>query len=86
MSARYTHKSRTLFTCVDNYPDLVDGTSADTNGAVMYHVEADCSTGLPCAPYDAWAQGTFLCSVYQVNTSDNLSFKPCSQSPNQSRL
>ena len=52
VTGHISHKGRTMFTCVDNYPDLVDGTSADTNGALMYHVEADCSTGLPCASYD----------------------------------
>ena len=53
MAGYYGHKGRTMFTCVDNYPDLVDGTSANTNEALMYHAEADCSTaGLPCAPYD----------------------------------
>ena len=53
MSESQYHKGRTIYTCVDNYPDLVDGTAVDTNGALFFTVETDCSTGLPCAPYDS---------------------------------
>ena len=53
MVERHNLKGRTMYTCVDNYPDVVPGTAVGVGGALMYHVEADCSTGLPCAPYDA---------------------------------
>ena len=43
---------RTMYECVDKDPDIVPGTVADTNGAVFYHVEATCNTGLLCGPYD----------------------------------
>lgn len=52
MTERYDHR-RTQFICLDKTPESVPDETQDTNGAVMYHVEADCSTGLPCTHYDA---------------------------------
>ena len=51
MSERYDHR-RTQFIFLDKTPESVPDETHDTNGAVMYHVEADCSTGLPCSYYD----------------------------------
>ncbi len=41
----------TMFECVDKDPDAVPGEVANSNPAVMYHVEAVCD-GLDCPPYD----------------------------------
>ena len=51
---------RTMYECVDSNPDTIPGTSANTNGAVFYHVEANCN-GLPCGPYDP--QKELTCAV-----------------------
>ena len=42
---------RTMFECVDRFPDTVRGLGGNTNGAVFYHVEARCN-GLACPPYN----------------------------------
>ena len=42
---------RRMFVCVDRVQESIPGTGADTNGALFYHAEADC-TGLPCPPYN----------------------------------
>ena len=51
MSEHRGHK-RTSFECVDEDMEVLTGTSAYTNGALMYHVEAKCN-GLPCPPYNS---------------------------------
>ena len=43
--------SRTIFVCVDRAQESIPGTEANTNGALFYHAEADC-TILPCPPYN----------------------------------
>ena len=43
---------RTMYICLDKTPETVPGAAPDTNGAVIYHVEGDCGTGLPCPNYD----------------------------------
>ena len=43
---------RTTFECIDKDPESIPGSSANTNGALLYLVEAKC-TGIPCPPYDA---------------------------------
>ena len=44
---------RTMFECVDAEQESLPGSAANTNGALFYHVEADCSAaGLPCPPYN----------------------------------
>ena len=42
---------RTPFICVDKDQDSVSGSQGNTNGALLYHVEANCN-GLPCPPYN----------------------------------
>ena len=42
---------RTMFECVDIAQESVPGSEANTNGALFYHVEANCN-GMPCPPYD----------------------------------
>ena len=50
MTAHYGHR-RSTFECVDKDQQPIDGSHADTNGALFYHVEATC-TGIDCPPFD----------------------------------
>ena len=45
---------RSMYICLDKTPETVPGAVAiaNTNGALMWHVAADCSSGLPCPNYD----------------------------------
>ena len=43
---------RSTFECIDEAMDAAAGGDDDTNGALFYHAEASCSTGLPCPPYN----------------------------------
>jgi len=51
---------RTMFECVDGNPDTVPGTAANTHGAVLYPVEANCN-GMACPPYHP--QKELTCAV-----------------------
>ena len=51
LMAEHIARYRRMFVCVDREQELIPGTAADTNGALFYHTEADC-TGLPCPPYN----------------------------------
>ena len=51
MSGHITHH-RSQFECVDRDPESLPGSSPNTDGALFYHVEANCN-GMPCPPYDA---------------------------------
>ena len=46
--------SSTMFECVDKGQEILPDTQENTDGALLYHVEAVCSrsTGLPCPPYE----------------------------------
>ena len=59
MSQHYT-QYRTMYECVDKNPDSVPGTASNTNGALFYHVEANCN-GMACPPYDP--QKELTCAV-----------------------
>ena len=48
---------RSTFECVDQSPQSVPGSIADTDGALFYHVEVKCN-GIPCPPYDAQKEVT----------------------------
>ncbi len=50
MTEHYTHK-RSTYECVDYYQVSIPGSHTDVNGALFYHVEADCG-GMQCPPYD----------------------------------
>ena len=50
MSEHKNHK-RLNYVCVDEGMESLPGSSTNTNGALMYHVEANCN-GLPCGPYN----------------------------------
>ena len=59
MSAHYAHH-RTMYECVDKNPDSVPGSASNTDGALFYHVEANCN-GMLCPPYDP--QKELTCAV-----------------------
>ncbi len=51
MTAGKWHK-RTSFQCVDKEMKVMPGSQANAEGALFYHIEADCN-GLPCCrPYN----------------------------------
>ena len=47
----FTHH-RSSFNCIDVNPEIIPGTSANTDGALFYYVESTC-TGLACPPYQS---------------------------------
>ena len=47
MSA-YQSQKRSTFVCVDESMESIPDSQADTSGALFYHTEAHCGTGLPC--------------------------------------
>ena len=51
MSEGYGHQ-RSNYECVDEDQESIPGSHENTNGALFYHVEANCN-GMPCPPYDA---------------------------------
>ena len=48
-------RGRTTFECVDKDQNSLPGSYANTDGAVLYHVEANCN-GLPCPPYNNYKE------------------------------
>ena len=50
----------TMYECIDKNPDSVPGSASSTNGALFYHVEANCN-GMLCPPYDP--QKELTCAV-----------------------
>ena len=52
MADHHTHK-RNEYICVDRHPEVIPRTATDTNGALLYVVEAACTNAnsLPCGPY-----------------------------------
>jgi hypothetical protein len=63
LMADYRGHPRTAYKCVDRSQESVPGSSADTNGALFYHVEATCN-GLQCPPYDP--QKELTCAVCTI--------------------
>ena len=59
MSGYYNH-CHTIYECVDTIPDSVPGSASNTDGALLYHVEASCK-GMLCPPYDP--QKELTCAV-----------------------
>ena len=51
MTERKNHM-RSMFECVDKDQESLPGSHPNIDGALLYHVEADCTTGLPCPPYN----------------------------------
>ena len=52
LMAHHKVHRRTTFECVDKAMESLPGSHADTNGALFYHTEATCTSGLPCVPYN----------------------------------
>ena len=50
MSEFHGHK-RSMYECVDRAMESLPGSYQNINGALFYHVEAECGVGLPCPPY-----------------------------------
>ena len=48
----YLGHHRSHYECVDKDQDSILGSKINTDGALFYHVEANCN-GMPCPPYDA---------------------------------
>ena len=44
-------RGRTMFECVDGFPEYVYGSAGNQDGVLFHHVEASCN-GMPCPPYD----------------------------------
>ena len=47
-----TDQGHVMFECVDKDQESVDGSFRNDNGALFYHTEVSCGTGLPCPPYN----------------------------------
>ena len=60
MAERSVHH-RTMFECMDKYPQSVPGSISTTNGVLFYHTEVKCNRGIPCPPYDT--QKEVMCVV-----------------------
>ena len=54
-ASQYNDHHRTSFECVDKDQDSVSGSQANTNGALFYHVEANCN-GIACPPYNNYKE------------------------------
>ena len=55
LTAKNSPHYRTTFECVDKDQDSVPGSAPNTDGAVFYHVEANCN-GLACPPYNNYKE------------------------------
>ena len=51
MAERYSHY-RSTFECVDKATEHLPGEQRNTDGATFWNIEAVCSRGLPCPPYN----------------------------------
>ena len=51
MTSHYGHKHTSEFVCIDVDAEAVPGGHRDTNGALLFLVQADCNHGVPCVPY-----------------------------------
>ena len=60
LMSEYYHYSRNTFECVDKDPESIPGSTSNVDGALFFHVEADCG-GIPCPPYDP--QKELTCAV-----------------------
>ena len=65
LMSEHRNYHHTMYECVDKNPDSVPGSAANTNGAVLLHVKANCN-GMLCPPYDP--QKELTCAVCICNT------------------
>ena len=59
----HTNHKRSMYECVDKSQESIPGSIANTDGALFYHVEANCN-GLQCGPYEAEKELT--CAVCTI--------------------
>ena len=50
VSSHRDHR-RSSYMCLDSAPEAIQGSSGNTNGALIYPVEVSCGYALPCPPY-----------------------------------
>ena len=60
LMSQHTSYHNTMYECVDKSPDSIPGSASSTNGALFYHVEANCN-GMACPPYNP--QKELTCAV-----------------------
>ena len=54
---------RVMFECMDEAPEVIEGTGGNQGGAWFYTVEADCGYALPCPNYIlGWALTCVVCT------------------------
>ena len=58
LMANWVGHRRTMFECVDQSPQSVPGSSANTEETLFYHTEVKCNYGIPCPPYDTQKEVT----------------------------
>jgi len=49
----YSTQKKVAYTCLDNAPESIEGSFADTKSRYVYPVESICGASLPCPPYVA---------------------------------
>ena len=52
MTDHFNHPGASTFMCVDVSAEVIPGEARNTDGALLYHVQAACAYGIPCPPYD----------------------------------
>ncbi|XP_019857447.1 PREDICTED: short-chain collagen C4-like isoform X2 [Amphimedon queenslandica] len=61
LSSHDNHNKNSLHECVDDNPESIDGSDANTDGALFYFILLRCiGTGIPCPPY---AENEFVTCV-----------------------
>ena len=60
LMGEHRNHNRNTFECVDKDAESTPGSTSNVNGALFYHVEANCD-GIPCPPYDP--QKELTCAV-----------------------
>ena len=66
MAERFNHARNAVYECVDKDAKDIPGSIANTDGALFYHVQAQCDS-LLCPPYDKVKE--LACALWQC---DNL--------------
>ena len=51
LTSESINQQRSSFNCIDVNPEVIPGTSANTDGALFYYVDTTCN-GLACPPYE----------------------------------
>ena len=49
MAGYHGHKAATQYTCVDKSVEQIPGSGANTNGYLLYVIEAHCNHFIPCS-------------------------------------